>query len=111
MSTTKKEKPAEKASAFGVSMAMQNAFIFFIALTAGGCIPFTYYGYVYMQEMKKNAPKDHDFPQFSDFSLTAIWSVFFAIAEMTIHKLLIPLFEPICKTQEKGKEKEKARRV
>ena len=111
MTKTEKEKPAKNEKAFGVSMAMQGIFVLFTTLTALGCIPFTYYGYVYMTEIRKDAPKDKKFPALSDYSLTAMWSVIFAILEITLHRLFQIPAAYLCKTQEKGKEKEKAKRV
>lgn len=47
--------------------------------------------------MKKTIPEGYQYPEFSDMWITAVSSVFWAIAEMTIHRMLIGPFGPLCK--------------
>ena len=78
-------------------MAMQGVFVLFSVVTLGGIVPFTYYGYQFTVLMKKTIPEGYQYPEFSDMWITAVSSVFWAIAEMTIHRMLIGPFGPLCK--------------
>lgn len=109
MSSTKTEKTAkekETMSATACSKAMSAVFIFFCVVTVIGLFPFTYYGYTYTEMMRKTKPEGYHWPGFEDMVITAASSVFFAITELAVPSLFIPIFRPYCKVQPKeGDEK------
>lgn len=93
------------ATAF--SRAMNGVFIFFVGLTLFGLIPFTYYGYTYTEKMRANKPEGYQWPEFSDMILTAASSVVFAIIEMSVPSIFVPIFRPYCKVQPKDGDPKK----
>ena len=59
---------------------MTIPFYLLIAFTIGGLVPFTYYGYVYVAKMNKNAPEGYVMPKLEDMWIMVAsgiaWSVF-----------------------------------
>jgi hypothetical protein len=80
-------------------------FFIFTLFTVGMLVPFTYAAYQFIQVSSTNAPKDYDFPKFSDFILTGYSSIFFAGLQFVARKVFYVMFYPFCKTCETEKER------
>ena len=57
-------------------------------------IPFTYHGYMFVQEKRANAPEGYEFPSIYDFKTSLILSIFFAYAQVYIKKNMQIIFLP-----------------
>lgn len=64
-----------------------------------GLVPFNYQMYHMLEMYKKNQPEGYEFPEMSDFKVTAYWTVFFIGCELVLKNMFWTFFIPHCKEQ------------
>jgi len=82
---------------------MQLIFLVFSGVCIAMLIPFTYHGYLFVQEKRAKAPEGYEFPSIWDFRTSLMLSFFFAFAQVYIKKNLPIIFLPWvkkCQTEE-----------
>lgn len=71
-----------------------------------GCIPFTYYCYLFTIKASKDAPLGYNFPDPYDFWMTAVAAIVFGLLDLLCYKLFTPCFRPYCKIQDDVEQRE-----
>lgn len=78
---------------------MQVVFLIGALINLGMLVPFTTAAMRFAQKAQANKPENYEWPQWTDFKITAIWSVIFGIIELLSKKYLGPFFYGVCKEQ------------
>jgi len=78
---------------------VQLLFFLIILITTGSLLPFCYWAYLFRQKAVAEAPLGYDFPELSDFMLTAKATVVFCIIDWFCRQYMFVLFRPYCKEQ------------
>lgn len=79
---------------------VQFIFLLFAIFTIIILVPFGLEGYIFTVKWRQNTPKNYEFPLISDFWITGVASVVFALIDMFFRAIFLRMFTPYCKEQE-----------
>lgn len=85
---------------------IQLLFFIFASFTVIMLVPFTYAGYKFASNSMQKAPKGYKWPVVTDFWMTGLSSVIFALIDINLRKVFKPMFAPYCKEQTNQQIKE-----